>query len=120
MTRFSAFLLAMLVVLSVPALGADMTFFMKNRQDRGVAVELFSQDRAISWPGGNKVYFLDVGERKSMTVSCQEGERICYGAWVNGDDSRWFGVGPDNDQPPCTYCCFICVGQTTATISVSK
>ena len=32
-----------------------------------------------------------------MPISCEAGERICYGAWVNGNDGISFGVGPDRE-----------------------
>jgi hypothetical protein len=108
------------LVFANPAFAADMNFYMKNQQDRGVAVELFSHDRDAVWPGDDKVYFLDSREKKSVPISCEAGERICYGAWINGDDSVFFGVGPDNDQPPCEYCCFLCVEKSTQVISITK
>jgi hypothetical protein len=125
MTRFSALSLAAAVLALAapaiaPAFAADMNFYMKNQQDRGVAVVLFGQDRDVEWPGGDKAYFLDGREKKSVPVTCEAGERICYGAWINGDDTRFFGVGPDNDQPPCEYCCVICVAKSTKVISISK
>ncbi|HEY4192457.1 MAG TPA: hypothetical protein VGM46_07400 [Mesorhizobium sp.] len=133
MTRFSAFslrlpgsvptiLLGLLLAvgLAAPSFAAEMNFYMKNQQDRGVAVELFSQSRSKVWPGGDKVYFLDSREKKSVPVTCEEGERICYGAWVNGDDTISFGVGPDNDKPPCEYCCFTCAPKSTQVISITK
>jgi hypothetical protein len=108
------------LVFANPAFAADMNFYMKNQQDRGVAVDLFSHDRDAVWPGDDKVYFLDSREKKSVPISCEAGERICYGAWINGDDSIFFGVGPDNDQPPCEYCCFLCVEKSTQVISITK
>ncbi len=99
------------------ALADDMTFYMKHSRPTGIAIELFSQDRRQVWPGNDKVYFLDVGERKSVTVECQAGENICYGAWVNGDDSIWWGVGPDNNQQ-CNDCCRICVDGTTEALVI--
>jgi len=108
------------LVLASPVHAADMNVYIKNQQDRGVAVELFSRDREAAWPGGDKVYFLDAREKKSVPINCEAGERICYGAWVNGDDHISFGVGPDRDQPPCEYCCFLCVEKSTQVVSVSK
>jgi hypothetical protein len=121
MTRFSALsLAAAILALAAPAFAGDMNFYMKNQQDRGVAVELHSRDRNAVWPGGDQVYFLEGRQKKSVKVACQEGEKICYGAWINGDDSISFGVGPDNDKPPCEYCCFICVDKSTQVDSISK
>jgi hypothetical protein len=119
MIRF-AIIALVLAVFSGSATAADMHFYMKNRQDHGVAVELFSQDRDKVWPGDDKVYFLDAREKKAVPVTCEAGERICYGAWINGNDRISFGVGPDNDQPPCQYCCFLCVEKSTQDISISK
>lgn len=108
--------LAMLFI-AAPAAAADMTFFMKNGQTYGVAVELYSRDRFHRWPGGDQVYLLERGEKKSTTIVCTPGERVCWGAWRNGDDSTAFGVGPD-DARDCPDCCRICVDKTTETVAV--
>lgn len=110
-----AALAALLLTTSVHA--ADMAFFVKNKRTEAVAVELFSHDRDTVWPGNDKVFLIDPRSRKSIPISCNAGERICYGAWVNGDDSISAGVGPDNDQP-CDTCCFTCVEHSTETIDL--
>ena len=94
-----------------------MAFFIKNQASRAVAVELRSRDRDQVWPGGDQVYLLEKSEAKSVPISCEAGEQICYGAWVVGDDRRSWGVGPDNDHP-CDDCCYICAEKTTAQIRV--
>ncbi|TGQ74474.1 MAG: hypothetical protein E5V49_15540 [Mesorhizobium sp.] len=99
------------------AQAADMAFFIKNLRPQSVAVELFSHDRETVWPGNDKVFLIGPGEKKSVPISCNSGERICYGAWVDGNDQISAGVGPDNDQP-CDTCCFICVEHTTETIDL--
>ncbi|TPI26635.1 hypothetical protein FJW08_27145 [Mesorhizobium sp. B3-2-1] len=86
-------------------------------QGGGLAVELFSRDRETVWPGSDKVFLVDPGSQKSVPISCNQGERICYGAWVDGNDKISAGVGPDNDQP-CDTCCFICVEHLTETIDL--
>lgn len=108
--------LALLLAAS-PAAAADMTFFMKNDFSRGVAIELFGQDTGTRWPGGDQVFFLDKGERKSVPIECRAGENICYGAWVNGNDRVFWGVGPDNNRA-CDTCCVICVEKATETILI--
>jgi phosphotransferase system IIA component len=35
--------------------------------------------------GNNKVYILDDSETKRIPLSCESGEQICYGAWVDGE-----------------------------------
>ena len=105
------------LLIAAPAAAADMTFFMKNGMPYGVAVELYSRNRFHRWPGGDEVYLLERGEKKSATVQCEAGERICWGAWRNGDDGTAFGVGPD-DTRDCPSCCRICVEKTTSTVAV--
>ena len=110
---------AMAIAFGSAAYADDMTFYMKHNSQTGIAIEFFSQDRNQVWPGNDKVYFLDKGEKKSVTVECQAGENICYGAWVAGDDSVWWGVGPDNDKK-CDTCCRICVDGATETVSIGS
>jgi hypothetical protein len=107
----------LILLLATPTHAAEMAFFMKNQHSRAVAVELHSQSRAVRWPGGDQVYLLEKGERKSVPVICEPGETICYGAWIAGDDSVSWGVGPDNDRR-CKDCCSICAGKTTARIDL--
>jgi len=102
-----------------PAFAADMSVFVRNQRQQGVAVELFSRDSNKVWPGGDKVFLIRPKARKSLPISCEPGERICWGAWVNGDDSVTAGVGPDNDQP-CDTCCFICVEHSTETVDLAQ
>jgi hypothetical protein len=99
------------------ALADDMTFFMKNDTGGGIAVEFRSRDRDHRWPGGDQVYFLDTGERKSVGIACNAGEALCFAAWVNGNDAVSWGVGPDGDRA-CTSCCRICVSGVTETIDI--
>jgi hypothetical protein len=96
-----------------------MAFFMKNEAPLGVVVELSSTDRNTVWPGDDQVYFLEMGEKKSVPIKCQAGENICYGAWLNGDAGTFWGVGPDRDQL-CEDCCTICVEKATTTIVIGR
>jgi len=120
MIRFAVIALVLAAYAAPAAHAADMHFYLKNRRHHSVAAVLFAQDRDKVWPDDNQAYLLDPGEKKSVPVSCFAGERICYGAWKVGDDSVLFGVGPDNDQPPCQYCCFLCVEKSTQDVSISK
>ncbi|AEH85259.1 MULTISPECIES: hypothetical protein [Mesorhizobium] len=105
------------LVFATSAQAADMAFFVKNLRKEAVAVELFSRDRETVWPGNDKVFLIDPGSQKSVPLTCNQGEHICYGAWVDGNDQISAGVGPDNDQP-CDNCCFICVEHSTETIDL--
>ncbi len=112
-------LLGLFVLGAAPVAAADMSLYVKNQRSDGVALELFSRDRDTVWPGGDKVFLLDSRARKSVPISCNQGERLCWGAWVNGNDRLSAGVGPDNDQP-CDTCCFICVEHSTETIDLAE
>jgi hypothetical protein len=105
------------LLLAAPAQAEEMAFYMKNGVPRAVAVELYSQDRQTVWPGGEKVYLLEKGEKKSVPVSCQAGETICWGAWLNGDDRTAWGVGPGSLRT-CDDCCAICTAKSTATVEI--
>ncbi|TGQ26891.1 hypothetical protein, partial [Mesorhizobium sp. M4B.F.Ca.ET.214.01.1.1] len=118
MTLFRMVALAALV-LANSAEAADMAFCIKNLRKEGVAVELFSRDREIVWPGNDKVFLIRPGAKKSVPISCDNGEHICWGAWVNGDDSVTAGVGPDNDRA-CDTCCFICTDHSTETVDLAE
>ncbi len=112
-------LILLALPLAGPAAAGDMTFFIKNGQPRAVVVEMHSRQSDKVWPGGDRIYQLDAGTRKSVVISCTEGETICYGAWVYGDDRQSFGAGPDRDRS-CSDCCSICVDKTTTTIDFAR
>jgi hypothetical protein len=109
MRRESPLLLFLLLAFARPgAACADMLFYVKNGSGSAVAVEVFSQDRDQVWPGGDQVWLFEPGQKKTVPISCSGGEHICYGAWVNGNDRIWWGVGPDGDRD-CKGCCLICL-----------
>ena len=110
-------MLTALLVACAPANAADVTFMMKNSHPNAVEVELYSQDREHVWPGNGQVYILDDGEAKQMGLSCEEGEKICYGAWIQGDQQTYWGVGPGGKEA-CDDCCYTCTGGATETIDL--
>lgn len=103
--------------LTAPALADDVTFIMQNDHPNAVEVELYSQDREHVWPGDGQVYYLDDGETKQIPLACEAGETICYGAWIAGDQSSYWGVGPGNVQD-CESCCYTCEGGETEQITL--
>lgn len=113
----AAAMLTALFAVSAPASAADVTFMMKNNHPNALEVELYSLDRDHVWPGNSQVYILDDGETKQMPLSCEEGEKICYGAWIQGDQETYWGVGPGNKQA-CDDCCYTCTGGATETIDL--
>ena len=113
----AAFAMAAVIAAPSVSLASDVTFVMKNSHPNALEVELYSQDRDHVWPGGNQVYYLDDGETKTMPLACEEGETICYGAWISGDKGTYWGVGPDNSEN-CDNCCYTCTGGETEEIDL--
>ncbi len=111
MIRFA--LIALLF--ATPAAAEGMAFFIKNQHSHAVAVELYG--RQTVWPGNNQVFLLERAEKKSVPITCEAGETICWAAWVNGDAGTFWGLGPDRNQP-CEDCCVICTSKTTATVEI--
>lgn len=103
--------------LDAPAFAEDMSFIMNNGHPYRVQVELYSQDRDHVWPGHGQAYILDDDQTKEIPISCEAGETICYGAWVDGDSGTYWGVGPDNTQN-CDDCCYTCEGGLTEDINL--
>lgn len=112
-------LLVLLAAVPVgPAAAADMTFLISNKAGKPVAVELYGRD-GRSWPGDDQVYMLPEDERKSISIECEAGEPICYGAWLVGNDTVTWGAGPDNDEN-CGDCCAVCVATSLIEIDLSR
>ena len=109
-------LIALLLTTQMAA--ADgMAFFIDNRHPGDVAVELYG--RQTTWPGNDQVYLIEKGMKKSVPITCEAGETICWAAWVNGDAGTFWGVGPDRNQP-CATCCVTCANKTTATVEIGE
>lgn len=86
------------------------TVVMTNYTGRYIQFE-FTDDsnHRVAWPGGDQAYSLPPHERAEKSLNCWRGQKICYGAWVKGDDNQYWGAGNDNSQH-CDDCCFRCVG----------
>ncbi|MCF3640762.1 hypothetical protein LXM94_12370 [Rhizobium sp. TRM95111] len=115
--RLAVICLAAVAGTAAGAQASDVTFVMRNNHPNAVEVELYSQDRDHVWPGNGEIYYLDDGEAKEMSLACEEGEKICYGAWVSGDKGTYWGTGPNNADA-CDDCCYTCTGGNTETIDL--
>jgi len=110
-------LLAILVFLAAkPAEAETLTFQFRSEHPNIVDLELYSDNRANHvWPGHDRVYVLDDYKRQSIGISCQRGEKICYGAWVRNRTGTYWGVGYQNSTR-CASCCYVCDGTRTEVI----
>ena len=86
---------------------ATLSWSFQSNYEYTVQLEFYAQDRDAAWPGGGQAYVLDDYEVHTYRLNCWAGEKICYGAWVDGDSDTYWGVGLD-DQEGCEDCCVTC------------
>ncbi|MEO1200734.1 MAG: hypothetical protein AAFX39_16170 [Pseudomonadota bacterium] len=101
-----------------PASAETLTFNVRSNHQYRVQLEFYSQWRDAAWPGNGQAYVIADYEVHAYTLNCQSGEQICYGAWVDGDASTYWGVGL-NDQYGCSNCCYTCNGGATPVINLN-
>ena len=107
---FATFLAVFLIgALAAPtvATAQQLTWEVQSMYPNKVQIEFYSQDRRHAWPGGNRAYNLNDYETHTYRLNCIAGEKICYGAWVTGNSSRYWGVGMNN-RHGCKGCCYTC------------
>lgn len=113
---FLAFSLWLVSGAMAPAAADSLVFRFQSQHANIVDVELYSDDRrGHVWPGRNEIYVLDDYSTKRISISCRYGESICYGAWVRGRTSTYWGVGYKN-RNRCSNCCYQCTGGETRVI----
>src|SRR5262245_40564862 len=72
----------------------QLTFRVKSMHANKVQISYYSQTRRNhAWPGGGQVYPLNDYNVHTHTLNCTPGEKICYGAWVTGSGTKYWGVG---------------------------
>lgn len=103
----AAGLFAGLTLVSTGAAAEEMTFRFVSHVASPVWVELYSAENQRSWPEDGQLFILADSSPRKFTVPCEQGERICYGAWVEGDVSQFWGAGHEGKKN-CDDCCRIC------------
>ena len=109
-------LVGVMALVAGAARADNIVWSVQSDHPNVVSLEFYSQDYNRAWPGGGEVYILDDWDPKSFNLQCSTGELICYGAWVRGDSSQYWGVGIDNSQY-CSDCCYYC-GERTDPITL--
>lgn len=110
----AAFVLIAAQLLAVGAAMAEsMTWKFKSQHANIVDVQLYASARNNVWPGNGQVWSLKDYNAHSVQINCVKGEKVCYGAWVRGTESSYWGGGRGNKKS-CTSCCYIC-GSTAQT-----
>lgn len=102
---------------AAPAQAGSLVWTISSDHPNQVSLEFYSQDYSRAWPGGGQVYVIDDWDAHTYNLECQNGELICYGAWVRGDASTYWGVGLDNSYP-CSDCCATCGAGPTQPITL--
>jgi hypothetical protein len=100
------------VLSSTMTMAQTSTWRVQNDRAEPVQLEFYSQNRKAMWPGNGKAYALYDRRTYRYVLDCYPGERICMGAWVAANTTRYWGVGPKNKYS-CSACCFYCDGTVT-------
>ncbi len=109
----SLFAALMLTMSTASTASADtLVWYVKSSHPNSVMIEFYSQDRSHAWPGDGTAYVIKDWDFHEYSLECRSGEKICYGAWVQGDSSSYWGTGKD-DRDGCDSCCYICDGYST-------
>lgn len=93
------------------AASADsLSWTFDNATEVNLSLEFYSRDRDRVWPGEDQVFIIGPSDgARTYELDCNQGETICYGAWVRGDAETSWGSG-FNGQRTCGDCCAICGG----------
>ena len=106
-TLFAALLFTLAA--AAPAVAETITFRVVAKHQNIVDVEFYSRTRNVVWPGNNRVYSIQDFNQHSYKLNCQPGEKICYGAWVRGNQTIYWGQGAGGKNA-CRNCCYTCDG----------
>lgn len=87
----------------------SMAFRVRSEYKYKAQIAFYSQTRKGHYWGA---YDLNDYDTHTISINCQAGEQICYGAWDRGASSPYWGVGP-NDTHSCTRCCWSCGDSAT-------
>ena len=83
------------------------TWTVKSMYKFKVQIAFYSRARNHEWPGSGQAWDLNDYNNHSYTLNCQRGEKVCFGAWVTGNASKFWGAGFGGKQG-CSTCCFVC------------
>lgn len=87
--RFGGLVLLAVVIAmgrGVNARADQMTWIVQSDYRYQVQVAVFSRNPRWEWPGHGNAYPLDDFDEHDIPISCQHGQKICYGAWVADRD----------------------------------
>jgi hypothetical protein len=89
----------------------DITWNIGKNFGGTLALSFYSASRrGLSWPGGGRVYVLNDQSSHQYELNCLVGEKICYGAWFNGNPGGTYWGAGSGGLNACTNCCSVCNG----------
>ena len=89
------------------AAATQQTWTVKSMYQYKVQIAFYARERNHEWPGNGQAWDLNDYNNHTYTLNCRSGEKICFGAWVTGNASKFWGVGFGGKQG-CASCCFVC------------
>lgn len=100
-----------------PVASADsLVWRVKNSYKHRIQIAFYSQSRSAEWSGGDPTWALNDRDIHTYNLTCVAGETICFGAWVTGDPSVYWGGGVRLEHG-CDRCCYVCgTGETALQI----
>jgi hypothetical protein len=84
-----------------------MTWKFKSYHATVVDVQIYAPARNNVWPRNGQVWSLKDSNVQDVKIDCGRGEKVCYGAWVRGTESSYWGGGRNYKQS-CSTCCYTC------------
>ena len=103
-----AFAAAALFCAPMPAHSDVYTFKVRSLHPSAVQIKFYSQTRkGHQWPSTKQAWDLLDNEAHALGMTCNGGEKICWGAWVKGSGRPEWGVGTGGTDA-CQACCFTC------------
>jgi len=78
---------------------------------RGTLIRFFDRTDGGFWPGSGGYYSMNAGDTRQVTLSCDFGNKICYGARTDPYDGGFWGLDVNGNQS-CSNCCTTCDGDT--------
>jgi hypothetical protein len=96
-----------------------LTWKFQSFDHKPVDIQFYADNRTHLLPNTRATYSIDERGMHSYTIPCMAGEKICYGAWVRGNATAYWGKGQD-DKRRCSDCCYTCNGGATPTRRLSE
>ena len=98
----------------LPVQSEEYTFKVRSLHPNSVLIKFYSQTRkGHQWPTSKTAWDLRDDEVHALGMTCNSGEKICWGAWVKGGGRPEWGAGVGGTDG-CKDCCFVCKNAVTA------